>query len=316
MRVFSAIFKNSIYALILLFLVAMPARAETLNKVVAVVNGEIISMYDLQAASAPAFLRQGVNRANPTNQAAVDQVYRNVLDGMIADILITQEAERLKIDAPAEEVENEVRTMIQRSQMSASAFEQQLKTQGMTMAMVRDRIRKNILQHRLTTMMITRKIVVTQDDIRKYYDEHKAQFASDRSVELGMLVFPPEADANALLAQIHSGGATFEDVTAKWSVGPNAANGGSIGTLSWKELAPEWKNALEGLDKGGVSNLFSLPDGRQVALKVLEITPGRTMTIEEATPEIENRLREPKLAQRSQEYIKQLRDKAVVDIRL
>ncbi len=316
MRVFSTIFKNSICTLTLLFFAAMPAQAEVLNKVAAVVNGEIISMYDLQAASAPAFLRQGVNRANPANQAAVDQVYRDVLDNLIADILITQEAERLKIDAPAEEVENELRTMIQRSQLSTPAFEQQLKTQGMTMAMVRDRIRKNILQYRLTTMMITRKIVVTRDDIRQYYDEHKNQFASDRSVELAMLVFPPEADAGALLGQIQSGAATFEDVTTKWSAGPNAANGGSIGTLNWKELAPEWKTALEGLDKGGVSNLLSLPDGRRVALKVLEITPGRTMTIEEATPEIENRLREPKLAQRSQEYIKQLRDKAVVDIRL
>ena len=316
MDVFSVTCRNSIYAIALLLFAAFPAQAEILNKVVAVVNGEIISMHDLQAASAPAFLSRGINRTSPTNRAAVDTIYRDVLDGMIADILIIHEAERLQIEAPSEEVENELRAMIQRSQLSNTAFEQQLKTQGLTTASMRDRIRKNILQYRLTTMMITRKIVVTQEDIRAYYDEHKGLFASDRSLELGMLVFPNEADADALLAKIHSNAISFEAAVEQWSIGPNTTNGGSIGALQWKELAPEWKNALEGLNKGAISNVLFLPDGRRLALKVLDLTPGRTMSIEEATPEIENRLREPKLAQRSQEYIKQLRDRAVVDIRL
>jgi peptidyl-prolyl cis-trans isomerase SurA len=284
--------------------------------VIAVVNGEMISLFDLQAASAPELLRQGINRSNPANDARLNTIYRQVLDDMIAGILVVQEAERLKIELGSEEVENEIRTMVQRSQMSQSAFEQQLKAQGTSIEALRDKIRKDILQYRLTTMMITRKIVITQSDIQKYYEEHKSLFANDQTVELAMLIFPPQVDAPALLESILNGQAAFENVAAQWSSGPTAAQGGAIGSLSWRELSVEWKNALEGLKKGDVSKLLIGADGSRIALKVLDIIPGNSLSLEEATPEIESRLREPKLAQRTEEYIKQLRDRAVVDIRL
>ncbi len=59
-----------------------------------------------------------------------------------------------------------------------------------------------------------------------------------------------------------------------------------------------------------------LVEGRKAMLKLVEVSAGRSQSVEEATPEIENLLREPKLQERFTEYTKQLRDKAVIDIRI
>jgi peptidyl-prolyl cis-trans isomerase SurA len=303
-------------ALSLFLVAAAPLRAEILNRVIAVVNGEMISLHALQTAAAPELLRLGISHGSPGVDARRDAVYRRVLDAMIADILIIQEAERLAFELAPEEVENEIRAIAQRNQMSMSVFEQQLNAQGTSISTLRDQIRKDILRHRLTTMMITRRVIITQRDIQAYYEEHKALFVRDQTVELAMLIFPPHADAPALLQEIRSGQAAFADMAVQWSTGPTAAQGGGIGSLSWRDLSLEWRSALEGLEKGDVSNLITAVGGSRIALRVLDITPGTQLSLEEAAPEIELRLHQPMLEQRAEEYITQLRDRAVVDIRL
>lgn len=303
-------------SLAILFAAALPARAELLDRVVALVNGEIITLYELQIAATPELLRAGANRSMPEDEATVREVYNRVLNVMISDMLITQEAERLQVQAGQDEIDNELRLMIQRSRLTPAAYEEQLKKQGQTLDMVRERIRKNILANRLTAIMITRKIVLTQDEIRAYYDQNQQLFTTDRSLDIALLQFSSSADADAVLKAINSGEISFEDAVSQHSSGPSRAQGGAIGTLKWSELAPEWKLALTNVEKGGVSQLITLPNGDRAVLKVLDITPGRSLTLEEATPEIEARLREPKLAQRSEEYLQQLRGKAVIEIRL
>ncbi|WP_353116476.1 SurA N-terminal domain-containing protein [Nitratidesulfovibrio sp.] len=290
-------------------------RAEQINKIAAVVNGEMITFFDVQAQATPELMRLGLDRNNPAQQEAVRKVHLQVLDSMISDILMNQEAERWKITVQDSEVENELRKFVQRSQLSQQEFERQLMQQGLSMDVMRDRVRKGILRHRLLTLMIARKIVITQEDVKKYYEAHKSQFVTDRTVRLGLIIFAPTADAEALASKVRTGQTTFEQLAATDSIGPNPAAGGNIGTLKWTDLAPAWKEALDGLKAGEASKVM-LVEGRKAMLKLVEVSTGRSQSVEEATPEIENILREPKLQERFTEYTKQLHDKAVIDIRI
>ncbi|HCG03885.1 MAG TPA: peptidylprolyl isomerase [Desulfovibrio sp.] len=290
-------------------------RAEQINKIAAVVNGEMITFFDVQAQATPELMRLGLDRNNPSQQEAVRKVHLQVLESMITDILMTQEAERWKITVQDSEVDNELRKYVQRSQLSQQEFERQLVQQGLSMDVMRDRVRKGILRHRLLALMIARKIVITQEDVKKYYDAHKSQFVTDRTVRLGLIIFAPTADAEGLAAKVRAGQTTFEQLAATDSIGPNHTSGGDIGTLKWTDLAPSWKEALDGLKAGEVSKVMQV-EGRKAMLKLIEVSAGRSQSVEEATPEIENVLREPKMQERFVEYTKQLRDKAVIDIRI
>ena len=87
-------------------------QAAQLNKVAAVVNGQVITMFDLQKTALPELGRARLNPNNPAQAKEVDKVFRKVLDMMIMDILLGQEAKRLKISVSPSEVDNEIAKMM------------------------------------------------------------------------------------------------------------------------------------------------------------------------------------------------------------
>lgn len=307
--------RSLLLAALVLCLSATGAAADSLNRIAAVVNGEMITYFDVQAQAAPEILRAGLDPVRDADAEPVRRITRNVLDSMISDILISQEAERLKITVQDSEVDNEYRKIVQRSQLAPEQFERQLAQQGLSADLMRERIRRGILRHRLLGLMIARKVVVTRDEIAKYYEAHKGQFVSGRKVRLGLVIFPPRDDADALAAQVKSGAMTFADLAARHSIGPNPQNGGVIGDLLWSDLSMEWRDTLSELKPGDVSRVF-LVEGRKAVLQLVASNEGKGQALDDVAEEIENILREPKMQERLQEYIGQLRSRAVIDIRI
>lgn len=298
-----------------LVLFVTSAAAESLNKIAAVVNGEMITYYDVQAQATPEILRAGLDPSRDGDSETVRRITRHMLDSMISDILISQEAERLKVTVQDSEVDNEYRKIVQRSQLGPEQFERQLAQQGLSPALMRDRIRKGITRHRLLGLMIARKVVVTRDEIAKYYEEHKGQFVSGRKVRLALVIFPPRDDAEGLVAKVKSGAMSFDELAAQHSIGPNPGNGGDIGQLLWNDLSMEWRAVLAPLKPGDVSDVIQV-EGRKGLLKLVSTNEGKGQALDDVAEEIENILREPKMQERLQEYIGQLRSRAVIDIRI
>lgn len=286
-----------------------------LNKVAAVVNGEIITLHELRRYVGPELVRRGVTPGAPGSEQIINQLMDIGLNSMIDDILLRQEARRLSITVSDAEVDNELNMVIQRNQTTREAFEAGLAAQGQTMDMVRDRVRNSILSQRIISIMIARKVVVTKEDIERHYETHGHEFTADKSVDVSLIVFPPAANAESLAAKIQSGALSFENVAKEYSVGPQPAQGGRLGLVPWRDLIPPLQAAITNLEDGQVSQMFSLETYKAMA-KLNASTAGRQMTLEEATPDIERVLREPLLQARFDEYTKLLRGKAVIDIRV
>ena len=117
------------------------------------------------------------------------------------------------------------------------------------------------------------------------------------------------------LPRIRSGKLSFEQAARQVSVGPRAQEGGDVGVVDWNSLDPTWQDRLSQLKPGDVSGLFEVNNGLKGQLKLLSMESGDGQTLEEATPQIERILREPKLQERFREYSEQLRKRAVVEIR-
>ncbi|SBV93359.1 PPIC-type PPIASE domain protein [uncultured delta proteobacterium] len=286
-----------------------------LNKIAAVVNGEIITLHDLRRHAAAEFVRAGINASDPANRAQIDRIMSRVLSVMIEDILLRQEAERLQIKASDSDVDNEVRKLAQRNQMNMKDFEARVVAQGGTMEMLRERVRNTILSQRIVNIQIARKTVVTAEEVKKYFDAHQNEFAAERSVDVSLIVFAPSADPLDVYKKITAKTLSFEDAAKKFSEGPSPENGGRLGMIKWDDLAAPFKAQVVQLKDGEISEVFHA-NTRDCLIKLNGSTSGRTMTLEEATPEIERILREPRLQERFTEYTDQLRSRAVIDIRL
>ena len=286
-----------------------------LNKIAAVVNGEIITLHELRSHVGPELIRRGINPGTPGSEQAISQLMTTALNSMVDDILLQQEARRLNIAASDAEVDNELNMMIQRNQTTKEAFETALVAQGQTMSSLRERIRNNILTQRIIGVMIARKVVVTKEDIERYYTQHGHEFTADKSVDISFIVFPPSVDAEAITKKIHSRALSFEKAANDYSIGPQADKGGRLGFVSWIDLIPPLREVVANLEEGKVSQLFMVETYKALLL-LNGSTPGRQMSLEEASQDIEQILREPLLQSRFEEYTRLLRGKAVIDIRV
>ncbi len=305
----AATFKNRV--------VAPPSDSgTTVNKIVAVVNGERITMFDIERMARPDLMRRRINPNDPARRAEVDKVYQDVLDAQINDILIAQEAVRLKIEMGESEVDKEVNRLIQQSKMSPEDFAKQLQTEGMDMKELRDRIRKGLLRQRLLAQMVARKIIVNKDDVARYYAANKESMRAITEIRMAILVYPPNVNAEAVSQQIKTGKISFEDAVKRYSIDP-ATNkkGGEMAPAPWKDMSPDWRKRISVMKAGDVSDLFPIQQFK-AQIKLLEkVGSDKERTLEEATPEIEGILREPLLQARFEEYTQWLRSRAIVDIR-
>ena len=309
--------KGAIFALALAVLSApfTGFAAAPLSSIAAVVNGEMITTFDLQSEMAPEMIRMGLDPRSAANAGKMDVLSRKVLDSMINNIILTQEAERLHVTASDSEVEEEVRRFMERSRLTPSEFQRQMQLQGITEKAFKSRIRNGILRRQLLSTMVGRKVVVTKEEIAEYYKQHMGMFKSNQNVRFSVLVYPPSADAGKFASRIKSGATSFESVAKEVSVGPKAQEGGDLGVMAWGDLDPAWRDRLSALKPGQTSDLFEL-NGLKAQVRLLELSSGEGQSLEEASEQIEAILREPKLQERFEEYTSQLRGRAMIDIRL
>lgn len=295
---------------------SVQAQAAAFNQVAAVVNGQMISLFDLQSAIKPEMIKNKLNPDNAAQRSAVEQLYRRALDTMILDILIGQEAERQKVAVSNTEVDAEISRVMQQSRLAKAEFEKQLVREGLSVDSLRERVRKTLLRQKLMGMMVGRKVVVTPEEVAAYYEANKDKIRSGGTLRMALLIYPDNVNAAEWARKIKAGSATFADVVKQLSIGPNKQAGGDVGPVPLDKLGPNWRQILSKLQEGEVSAVFPY-EGKKAQVQLLQAPRAvKTMTLAEATPMIENMLREPKLQERFEEYTEQLRKKAVIDIRL
>lgn len=312
--------RSLLLALVFVFtLSASPFQAAgataVINKVAAVVNGEMITMFDVQKISMQEINNQGLFGNDPSSEFKRQAIYKEVLDNMIMDILVRQEATRFKVSVTDAEVDNEIRMMAQRSQLTPKQFEDQLIFQGTSLPQFKEQVHNNILRQRMISLMVGRKVMVTREEVERYYREHQSEFTSEDEVELSMIVCKPDMDEETVAGLIKSGEISFAEAAKVYSSAPNAAYGGSLGAIPLRDLNPDWRNAIENL-KPGETTIVSGDGGSPVMLHVDSRTGGQAKSLDEVAAQIENTLREPLLTERFGEFVEQLRSRAVVDIRM
>lgn len=300
------------FLLLALALPAYAARDMTVTKIAAVVNGEIITLHDLRIRTAGELGRRGIPQTDPR----AEEVMKAILESMINDILLRHEAERYKITVADKEVDEEISKIMQRARMSPKDFEAQIKRQGGTMTMLRDNIKNNMLRQRMINYMVARKVVVTPEEVREYYNKNRSEFSNIKMVDFSVIVFAPGVDKEKIYQALRVGELNFNEAAKIYSVDKGGAQGeGKLRRVPWDNL-PEGLRAILGqLSVGEISPVFSY-EGRDTVVKMDQPPADTTLTFEEVSPRIEDMLREPRMQERFKEYSEQLRSKAVVDIRL
>ncbi len=297
------------WMVVLVFLVSAPTAWGTLvDRIVAVVNGEIVTWSELEAETNRFLAQAGPNAPDEASARKV------VLDSLINDILVRQEAERLQVTVSDSDVENALREFKTRRRLSDAEFQHGLTLQGITLDEFKKQLRSDLMRRRILNFMVQRKVVVTDEEIQAYYDAHAQQFRSGRHLTVQLAVLPSQEDAAKVAAAVRQGDITMDQAVREYSIGPRQDDG--VMEVAWQDLDATWRQALSGLSAGQVSSPF-LVQGKWVVVRLVrERTTDEGGGIDAVREEIRDILTRPKLEERFQEYMASLRAKALIDVRL
>ncbi|WP_227367646.1 peptidylprolyl isomerase [Halomonas sp. M20] len=241
--------------------------AEPLDRIVAVVNDDAIMASELENRVTQARGQlAGRNIAVPDEAALRNQV----LERMIVEQIQLQMAEDANLSVDDTELNRSVRSVAQNNGMSLDQFANALEADGLSLAVVREQIRREMLMRDLQQRRVASGIKVSDREVQRYLEQ---QSGSDNTrYRLGhILVGLPQSpspqqvqaaqgEAEALYRQLQSG-ADFAELAAAQSDGSNALEGGDMGWQRAAEIPAVFAEVIPQLGVGQVSEPIRSPNG-------------------------------------------------------
>lgn len=301
------------------------ADPKVIDRIAAVVNDEVISLFELNQEMLPYLERmKSLGYSPEQEEAARYKLREDVLNQLIDKKLTDQEIKRLKITVSEKEIDNTLERVKAQGFSTEEDLIAALKSQGMTLEGYRVRMKEQILRTKLVNMEVKSKIVITKDDIAEYYEAHSDEYRFEKIYHLRniLLTIPPLADQtekDAVEKKILSirsqalAGKSFADLAKQYSEAPMAENGGYLGEFEMKDLNQVLQAALKDMKAGGITDVLETGQGYQLFyVEQISNSPGRSL--EEVTPEIEEKLYNEVVNKEFQSWLSALRDKSVIKI--
>jgi peptidyl-prolyl cis-trans isomerase C len=256
-------------------------------------------------------LRQEMRFLQVSEGTAFSSITReDVLDRMINDHLILDEARRLKISIPDSAVDGFIAKFWEGyapEEVNRLLAQQQLKPSDL-----RSLMHTRMLVEATIKRVVEDPIHVGEDEIEAYYWAHLMQFYRQDRVHARQIVVETKAQADTLLQQL-AAGESFVSLAQRYSRGPEKDQGGDLGWVEKEELPQSFSRVLFGLRAGQVSQPVSTSYGYHLFLVEAKQTGGK-LPLDEAKALIAEDLKLQKIEKAFQAWLENLRAQATIVI--
>lgn len=305
-----------------LFAMHEGAQAKTVDWIVAVVNDEVILNSELQRR-VEGVLKAAEHRQDAPPLGSVDSLRKEILRQMIREKLTAQEVTRLKITVSESEVEDALASVQKSYNVTRQQLEAMLKEEGRTLDQFKKMIRQDLERARLIERVLKSKTVITDDQVQDALNRQVRSPDEERHVAVIFLTAPSAPDvrqtvrlkAQEILNRIRKG-ENFADLARAYSQGPGAQDGGDIGTIKAKDMAPALEQATRELQPGQVSEVLESANGFYV-VKLLNVKRPNPGAVDERVKEkVRRELFQMEVNKKYDQWIRDLEAKSFIQIHL
>jgi len=305
---------------------SIPAHAEITDRIIAIVNGDVITLTELNTAYEPYRKKIEESYRGPDKEKVIADSRLMMLHKMIENILIDQEAKKTGLIVKDEEVMETINTMLARRKYTMEDLLNNLAKDNITFEAHKKEVKEHLLRMKLVRYELKSKIMITEEEIGEYYRQNRENYEGKEAVRLKqiLLIIPRGADekvkttlraeADAILARLQKG-ESFDVLASQYSQGPAAAAGGDIGFVEKGSMQPVVDSAAFSLKKDEVSGVIESPIGFHI-IKVIDKRGAGIKPIESVREEIKAKIEEDKWDKKYLEWVKELRKKSVIEIKL
>ena len=320
--------KSTLLILILLLLggnifLREKAYGEIYNRVVAIVNADVVTLYELDTRmkELTGMTPEALKRKS---EGQYIDTRRKILERLIEEKIAIEKIQELEIKVQPKEVDATIEKVKTDNKLTQEDLVAALKEQGQTYEQYRKMLKTELERMRLINHEVKSKIIIREEELKEYYDQHTDEFSTQGKVHLAMIFLKQEDPADpeesrALkqkarkIIQKIKAGEDFGKLAKEFSNGPGANEGGDLGVFKISELNQEMAATVKDLSSGEVGNPIIGPNGIQI-IKVVEKDKGGEKSFDQVKNSISSTLYRKKLDQAYAEWIKDLREKAYVKI--
>ena len=316
------------WGLLVTAVLAVPVRSlavEIVDRVVAVVNDDVVSLYELNQSVQP-FVEQIRSSQYPDDvqRRLMFEVRQKVLQQLIDQKLTDQELARLEITVSESEVDSTIERMKEERFLTDEGLRAALQEQGLTYEQYRERIKKQLLRLKLVNLEIRSKIVITEEDIKAYYENHSDNYRGEKKYLLQNLYtrlpslasYQDKQTASLMMEAIHLelvNGKPFDTLAKEYDDTSAMVETSDLGYFELDDLSEQLRQAVSPLQAGSYTPVLESDFGYQIVyVKAIEEVGGKTL--EEATPEIQEKLYNEVVDQKYETWLQVLRARSHIKI--
>ena len=325
-----------VLAILLLATLAAPASAQgwpppggrVVDGIVAVVNDQPVTLFELNRAVAP-FIRRVEAEGGAVDGPHARKIRGEIIESLVNDILILDEARGMRLEADSREVDAQLERLKEGNGWTDEELGQALVQHGFaSVSDYRRHMERELLKNQVLSIKVVSRVRIDPDDVELALKQEVQEGAVEERrathilIRLDEFATPTQvAEGEQLLREVReravSGEETFEDLARRYSQDSNASAGGDLGYFSKGDLAPEFESAVFSLKTGEVSPVVRTDFG----LHLIKLTDVRKKSLGEGEDrealmrQIRFRLREKEVERLYKQWVKTLREDAYVEIR-
>jgi peptidyl-prolyl cis-trans isomerase SurA len=292
--------------------------AELIDRIVAVVNEDIITSSELQESMLPFIADYRVRYGEEGTEEKIEEVRQDALNRLIEERLILQEAKKREVEVEDFEIEERIDEVRQRF-VDEAEFSEAINASGITLARLKNKYREQIMMRKLINSLISSRVNITPTEIAAYYYGNIKDFSIPNMARFKaiFLRYSPDEDpakvkstASHVLRRIKEG-EEFDILARQFSQGPNVDKGGDMGYMPEGGTIPELEDEIKQLQPGEISNIIETDSGLYI-LQVIDKKSAGPLPISEVDDMIKERLfqRESELTLR--EFVAKLKEDAYI----
>ena len=279
-------------------------QAETINRIVATVDGQPVTLRELEAYSG----QMNDRAAMMYPQGAADMSQRDFLDALLMNKMIENEVDTQGLRAKAEDIDSYIERIKNQGGLDDEQLEAALADQGMSMEQYRKQIAQEIEQALLMNKEVGSRVSVPDEAVQRHYEAHREDYATPDQVRIRHIFLPLSPGAGAdeelkmstLMETLHGRavrGEDFATLASTYSLGPGADQGGDLGFFERGQMDSDIEQIAFSIPEGAISQPFLTPAGVHL-IKVEERDTEGVKPLAEVQEEIRAELYSTELSKR------------------
>ncbi len=295
-----------------LLLPSAPADRELVDRIVAIVNDDVIIASELDTSV--------------TELGGSNADKREILEKLISERLMTQQIQEAKIEVTADDIDRAIKDILRTNRITEAELQAAVEARGLSMDKYRADLKTQLIRLKLIDMKVRSRVVIPETEIKAEYErqtrnEKKEELVRIRHIFLRWGDSPDPRERQRVLEAARAArkrvadGESFEKVAKELSQGPTAASGGDLGEMSQQQMLPELAKGIEGLTPGQLTAPLETDSGVHVVL--LEDRRKKASTAyAEARNRIYQELYQKEVEAQMKVWLEELRKQAAVSIKL